>query len=88
MRYFEHKDFGLPVASGPLEAACKSLVLQRMKQSGMRWGMAGGQSILILRGRTQSERFDRACALLVATHQVIVTVLDNVVAFPKRRSST
>ena len=87
MRYFEHKHFGLPVGSGPVEAACKTLVAQRMKQSGMRWGMAGGQSVLTVRGWTQSERFDRAWALLAATYQVQVTVLDNVVAFPNRRTS-
>jgi hypothetical protein len=28
MRYFEHKHFGLPVGSGPVEAACKTLVAQ------------------------------------------------------------
>ena len=87
MRYFEQKHFGLPVGSGPVEAACKTLVAQRMKQSGMRWGMAGGQSVLTVRGWTQSERFDRAWALLAATYQVQVTVLDNVVAFPNRRTS-
>ena len=87
MRYFEQKHFGLPVGSGPVEAACKTLVAQRMKQSGMRWGMAVGQSVLTVRGWTQSERFDRAWALLAATYQVQVTVLDNVVAFPNRRTS-
>jgi hypothetical protein len=88
MRYFEHKHFGLPVGSGPVEAACKTLVAQRMKQSGMRWGMAGGQSVLTVRGWTQSERFDRAWALLAATYQVQVTVIDNVIAFPNRRIPT
>lgn len=88
MRYFEHKHFGLPVGSGPVEAACKTLVAQRMKQSGMRWGMTGGQSVLTVRGWTQSERFDRAWALLAATYQVQVTVLDNVLAFPNRRIPT
>ena len=42
MRYFELKQLGLPIGSGPVEAACKTLVAQRMKQSGMRWGMTGG----------------------------------------------
>jgi hypothetical protein len=85
MRYFEHKEFGLPIGSGPVEAACKTLVAQRMKQSGMRWGMEGGQGILTLRGWTQSERFDHAWALFAATYHVQVTVLDNVLAFPTRR---
>jgi hypothetical protein len=88
MRYFEHKEFGLPIGSGPVEAACKTLVAQRMKQSGMRWGMEGGQGILTVRGWTQSERFDHAWALLAATYQLQVTVLDNVIAFPTRRIPT
>ena len=85
MRYFEHKELGLPIGSGPVEAACKSLVAQRMKQSGMRWGMEGGQGILTVRGWTQSERFDHAWALLAATYQLQVTIIDNVLAFPSRR---
>jgi hypothetical protein len=88
MRYFEHKEFGLPIGSGPVEAACKTLVAQRMKQSGMRWGMSGGQSVLTVRGWTQSERFDRAWALLAATYQLQITVIDNVIAFPNRRIPT
>ena len=88
MRYFEHKEFGLAVGSGPVEAACKTLVAQRMKQSGMRWGKDGGQGILTLRGWTQSERFDHAWALLAATYHLQVTILDNVVAFPTKRIST
>jgi hypothetical protein len=86
MRYFEHKEFGLAIGSGPVETACKTLVAQRMKQSGMRWGMEGGQGILTVRGWTQSERFDHAWALLAATYQLQVTVIDKVVAFPTRRN--
>jgi|CXWL01.1.fsa_nt_gi hypothetical protein len=32
----------LPIASGVVEAACKTLVTQRLKQSGMRWSACGG----------------------------------------------
>jgi hypothetical protein len=82
MRYFELKQMGMPIGSGPVEAACKTLVAQRMKQSGMRWGMQGGQGILTVRGWTQSERFDHAWALVAASHRIQVTILDNVRAFP------
>ncbi len=88
MRYFELKQHGLPVGSGPVEAACKTLVAQRMKQSGMRWGKDGGQAILTIRGWSQSERFDHAWAILAATYQLQITVLDNVVAFPTREISS
>ncbi|MBC5800187.1 MAG: hypothetical protein GIW94_09485 [Candidatus Eremiobacteraeota bacterium] len=49
---------GLPIGSGVVEAACKTLVTQRMKRSGMRWRHDGGQAILTLRGLIQSDRFD------------------------------
>lgn len=80
MRYAQMRAQDLPVGSGPVEAACKTLVSQRMKQSGMRWGQEGGQAILTTRGWTQSDRFDQAWALVSATFQLQVTTLDNVVA--------
>ena len=86
MNYFELREMGMPIGSGAVEAACKTLVAQRMKQSGMRWGMRGGQAILTIRGWTQSERFDHAWAILAAKHRVEVTVLDNVRAFPSRKT--
>lgn len=85
MNYFELREMGMPIGSGAVEAACKTLVAQRMKQSGMRWGMRGGQGILTVRGWTQSERFDHAWAALAARYRVEVTVLDNVRAFPNRK---
>jgi len=83
MRYQQFAADGLPIGSGVVEAACKTLVTQRMKQSGMRWEEKGGQAILTLRGWTQSgDRFDRAWALLAATYQAEVVTLHNVVPFP------
>jgi hypothetical protein len=79
MRYAEMRAEGLPIGTGVTEAACKTLVTQRLKQSGMRWGQKGGQGILNLRGWAQSERFDRAWALLAATYQAEITLLNNVV---------
>jgi hypothetical protein len=88
MNYFELREMGMPIGSGVVEAACKTLVAQRMKQSGMRWGMRGGQAILTLRGWAQSARFDHAWAILAAKYRVEVTVLDNVRAFPPRKPAT
>jgi len=64
MDYAEYLRQGLPIASGVVEAACKTLVTQRMKRSGMAWGMAGGQGILTLRSLIQSDRWSSAWALL------------------------
>ena len=86
MQYARIQAMGLPVGSGPVEAACKTLVAQRMKQSGMRWGRDGGQAILTTRGWSQSERFDQAWALVAATYQVQVTTLDNVIPFRPARN--
>ena len=49
---------GLPIGSGVVEAACKTLVTQRLKRSGMRWRHPGGQAILTFRALVQSDRFD------------------------------
>jgi len=85
MRYAEMKAQGLPIGTGVMEAACKTLVTQRLKQSGMRWGQEGGQAILNLRGWAQSERFDQAWALLAATFQAKITLLNDVVSLRSRR---
>ena len=80
MRYAELKSAGFMIGSGIVEAACKTLVTQRLKQSGMRWSVPGAQAILTPRGWDQSERFDQAWALVAATFHTEVTVLANVIA--------
>ena len=47
--YAGNKSRGLAIGSGVTEAACKTVFTQRLKQSGMRWGVAGGQVIVDLR---------------------------------------
>lgn len=79
MRYSETKDMGYPIGSGVVEAACKTLVTQRMKCSGMRWGQDGGQAILTFRGHIQSDRFERGWNLLKNEYVHDVTLPDNVV---------
>lgn len=85
MQYAEMKAKGLPIGSGVVEAACKTLVTQRLKLSGMRWSNPGAQAILTPRGWDQSERFDEAWALVAATYQAEVTVLANVIAMKPKR---
>jgi hypothetical protein len=80
MQYAELKAKGFMIGSGVVEAACKTLVTQRLKQSGMRWSVRGAQAILTPRGWDQSERFDKAWALVAATFHAEVTVLANVIA--------
>ena len=85
MRYADAKAQGLPIGSGVVEAACKTLVTERLKRSGMRWGVRGGQAILTLRSLVQSRRFDHAWPLLAKTYQTDVACPDNVV--PLRRAN-
>lgn len=49
---------GLPIGNGVVEAACKSVVKQRLCRSGMRWSRPGGQSVLNLRTYIKSNRWD------------------------------
>ena len=58
MRYAEFRRRGLPIGSGPVEAACKTLVKTRLGRSGMRWSRKGGQNILALRTYVKSDRWD------------------------------
>ncbi len=58
MTYADFRRRGLPIGSGPVEAACKSLVKTRLCRSGMRWSRPGGQRILDLRTYVKSNRWD------------------------------
>jgi hypothetical protein len=49
MNYALHLAMGLPIGSGVTEAACKSIVKERMSGSGMKWTSFGAQHILALR---------------------------------------
>lgn len=58
MKYADFLARGLPIGSGPVEAACKSIVKTRLCRSGMRWSRPGGQRILHLRCFVKSNRWD------------------------------
>jgi hypothetical protein len=59
MRYADLKARGFMIGSGIVEAACKTLVAQRLKQSGMRWSAGGAQAILTPRGGTRASASTR-----------------------------
>ena len=58
MTYADFRRRGLPIGSGNVEAACKTLIKQRLCQSGMRWSSEGGQAILDPRTYIKSGRWD------------------------------
>jgi hypothetical protein len=49
--YASYRKSHLPIGSGVTEAACKSVVKQRMCGSGMKWKFSGAQSVLSLRAK-------------------------------------
>ena len=58
MRYAQFRQQGLFVGSGAIEAGCRSIVAQRLKQSGMRWTVRGASAILGLRCEEASGRWN------------------------------
>jgi hypothetical protein len=75
----------LPIGSGIVEAACKTLASQRLKRSGMRWRQVGGQAILTFRALCQRDRFDRAWDLLATTYKRPVALPRKVIALRGHR---
>ena len=58
MRYAEFRRRGFFVGSGVLEAGCRTVIGQRVKQSGMHWTIQGANSILALRCSIMSNRWE------------------------------
>lgn len=59
MRYDEYLASGWPIASGPVEGACKNLIKDRMERSGMRWTEPMAEAVVKLRAVYLSGDFDR-----------------------------
>jgi len=68
MNYFELQQNNLPIGSGVVEAACKNLIGTRMKKSGMRWTLTGGQTILTLRSLILSNRWEQFWSFFINRH--------------------
>jgi hypothetical protein len=58
MRYDQFRARGLFVGSGVVEAGCKTIIGQRLKQSGMEWSLEGANAIISLRCMLKSNRLD------------------------------
>jgi hypothetical protein len=69
LRYLEYRKQGLPIGSGVTEAACKTVFTQRLKRSGMRWEVAGGQVVVTLRVVLLSGVWDAAVAAWLNSQQ-------------------
>jgi len=61
MRYHWFRSRGLFTGSGVVEAGCKTIVGQRLKQSGMHWTVNGADAIIALRCREASSTREAIC---------------------------
>jgi hypothetical protein len=59
MRYADFRRQGLFVGSGVVEAGCRTVIGQRLKQSGMFWSLAGANAIIAARCCLLSGRFEQ-----------------------------
>jgi hypothetical protein len=58
MHYWDYQQRGLFIGSGVVEAGCKSVVGQRLKQSGMFWSLSGAENILSIRCVLENGQFN------------------------------
>ena len=58
MRYREFRRRHLFIGSGVIEAACKTVIGSRLKQSGMFWTVRGANAIIALRCNRLSRKFE------------------------------
>jgi hypothetical protein len=61
MRYHWFRQCGLFVGSGVVEASCKTVIGQRLKQSGMHWTVNGADAIIALRCKEAGSQQQTTC---------------------------
>jgi hypothetical protein len=69
MKYDEYLAAGYPIGSGMAEGACRHVVKDRMELTGMRWTLAGAQSMLHLRAIYLNGDWDNYLAFYIQTEQ-------------------
>jgi hypothetical protein len=60
MKYPQTVEASVSIGSGRVEAACKTVVTQRLKISGASWSRSGAEGLLLVRSLMQSGRLERA----------------------------
>lgn len=63
MRYPLFRQMGLQIGSGPIESGCKHVLIQRLRQAGMRWSQERLQAVAKLRTRLKSDRWQETLDL-------------------------
>ena len=64
MNYKTYKQMGLLIGSGPIEAAHRHVIQQRMKRSGQRWTKSGLQQIANLRVVSKSNQWNQVLDMI------------------------
>ena len=77
MNYRDVKQRGLPIGSGIIEEVNKTHVGERLKKSGMRWSIVGGQGILAIRSWVKSDRLDFIWGRVMVEFDYRIPVNDN-----------
>jgi hypothetical protein len=71
MNYAAMKDQDFPIGSGIVESACKQIVSERMKLSGMRWHRDGAQCTMTLRCILLSGIWDTVYKMFLASKPTV-----------------
>ena len=66
MQYKTYQEQGLMIGSGPIEAAHRSVIQQRMKLSGQKWSIEGAQAMINLRCYKHSSAWDKINKIIAA----------------------
>lgn len=69
MNYAALRSQNLPIGSGVTESTCKLAVCDRLRRTGMRWTVRGGQAVLTLRVLRINAEFDLAWTRLMAANR-------------------
>ena len=67
MQYRIYLEQGLMIGSGPIEAAHRSVIQQRLKLSGQKWSVPGAQAVANLRCYKHSGAWDIVKGIIAAT---------------------
>lgn len=70
MLYQTYREQGLFYGSGVIEGGCKSVIGQRLKESGMFWTEPGARSVLTLRLALKSHRWDECWDRMHDSHRL------------------
>lgn len=66
MQYKTFREQGLMIGSGPIEAAHRSVIQQRLKLSGQKWSISGAQAVANLRCYKHSGAWSRVKKIIAA----------------------